>query len=479
MGAFVGSYRWFSLALSAVAILAARKAVAEPVLDRALAGTQIFTGKGCTILKVNFNLRIRYGSHFPLSSSDELRVTVQPVDRALAAALIQIRREAARVQDGKAAAIKAVDFEADQSTGPVLRILFEYPVAYQVAPGPDFESIIIAIAGNKKSSAACRPEVPPGAHGHGIPAPSAPPVSLRPMDRPPGKASDADLRIIAASMDEGRAALRKSQFKTAFPLFTKVLRYPENQYSAEAQEFLGLAYQKDGQLLQARNEYEDYLRRYPKGEGNERVAQRLAGILTAIGEPQEKLRITKAPERRAEPGWSLYGSVSAFYIRDDSFRTIRDPSLPPIPNEDKDEHRVHQNTLLTSIDLFGTWTDERSKSKFRFSGSEEHSFDSQSTNSGNRWRFRPLCRDLVDRLGPVGARGSSDAQYRRGDRTFRRWTVKLADEPGRALQPGGRVTGCEPSGWDLQRPKSLLWREHRLRTVPRRYRDQHICHRAA
>ena len=56
MGAFVGSYRWFSLALSAVAILAARKAVAEPVLDRALAGTQIFTGKGCTILKVNFNL---------------------------------------------------------------------------------------------------------------------------------------------------------------------------------------------------------------------------------------------------------------------------------------------------------------------------------------------------------------------------------------------------------------------------------------
>jgi tetratricopeptide (TPR) repeat protein len=380
VGAFVGNYRWFSLALSAVAILAARKAVAEPVLDRALAGTQIFTGKGCTILKVNFNLRIRYGSHFPLSSSDELRVTVQPVDRALAAALVQIRREAARVQDDKAAAIKAVDFEADQSTGPVLRILFEYPVAYQVAPGPDFESIIIAIAGNKKSSAACRPEVPPGAHGHGIPAPSAPPVSLRPMDRPAGKASDADLRIIAASMDEGRAALRKSQYKAAFPLFTKVLRYPENQYSAEAQEFLGLAYQKDGQLLQARNEYEDYLRRYPKGEGNERVAQRLAGILTAIGEPQEKLRITKAPERRAEPGWSLYGSVSAFYIRDDSFRTIRDPSLPPIPNEDKDEHRVHQNTLLTSIDLFGTWTNEQSKSKFRFSGTEEHSFDSQSTN---------------------------------------------------------------------------------------------------
>jgi len=371
--------RWLPLTASAVAFLVAHEAAAEPVLDRVLAGTQIFTGKGCTILKVNFNLRIRYSSHFPLNSGDELRVTVQPVDRSLAAALVQIRREAARVQDGKAAAIKAVDFEADRPTGPVLRILFEYPVAYQVAPGPDFESIIIAIAG-KNSSPACRPEVPAGASDRGISAPSAPAVAVRPKDRPAGKASEADLRAIAASMDEGRAALRKSQFKAAITLFTKVLRYPENQYSAEAQEFLGLAYQKDGQLAQARSEYEDYLRRYPKGDGNERVAQRLAGILTAIGEPQEKLRTTKAPERRAEPGWSLYGSVSAFYIRDDSFRTLRDPSLPPVPNEDKDEHRVHQNTLLTSLDVFGTWTNEQSKSKFRFSGTEEHSFDSQATH---------------------------------------------------------------------------------------------------
>lgn len=377
--------RAIPLALCTAVVCASHEAVAEPVLDRALAGAQIFTDKGCTILKVNFNLRVRYSSHFPLNSGDELRITVQPVDRSLAAALIRVRREAARVADGTATAIKTIDFEADQPIGPVLRIVFEHPVAYQVAQGPDFESIIIAIAG-KRSSPTCRPEIPPGAHHAreqtGLRSAAAPATPDRSKDRPAGKISAANLRIVAASMDEARAAMRKGQFKTAIPLFTKVLQYPENEHSAEAQELLGLAYQKSNELAQARSEYEDYLRRYPSGDGNERVAQRLASILTAIGEPQEKLRKAKDPraERSSEPAWSLFGSVSAFYIRDDSFRMLKDPSLPPVPNEDKDEHRVHQNMMLSSIDLFGTWADGQAKSKFRFSGSEEHSFDPDASH---------------------------------------------------------------------------------------------------
>jgi hypothetical protein len=76
----------------------------------------------------------------------------------------------------------------------------------------------------------------------------------------------------------------------------------------------------------------------------------------------------------------VFGSLSAFYIRDDSFRTLRDPSLPPVPNEDPDAHRVHQNTLLTSLDLTGTWSDGQAKSKIRFSGSEEHSFEQDTVH---------------------------------------------------------------------------------------------------
>jgi tetratricopeptide (TPR) repeat protein len=376
-------------ALMAIVLAGSSAALAEPVLDQALAGAQLVTENGCALLKVNFNFRIRYSSHFPLNRGDELRVSVRPIDPAQAAALVLLKREAARVPNGKSAAIKAIDFDVGEPTGPVLRIQFEHPVSYQVAPHPDFQSIVIAIAA-KGPSLTCRPEflVDADATAPREGRPAVPAAAPRSKSRPSGKLSEADLRVVASSMDEARAALKKKNFNGAIQLFTKVLKYPENEYSAEAQELLGLVRQKNGQLAEARSEYEDYLRRYPTGEGNERVRQRLAGIITASGDPDEKLRIAK--EQRAEKRkngngsdggttWSFSGSFSQFYVRDDSFRQLKDPSLPPVPNEDVDAHRVHQNAVLSSFDLFGVATNDRMKSKFRFSGTHDHNFINDGT----------------------------------------------------------------------------------------------------
>src|SRR6266436_5209023 len=120
-------------------------------------------------------------------------------------------------------------------------------------------------------------------------------------NRRAGTISDSDLRVVAASMDEGRAALKRSSFREAIQLFTKALGYPENQYSAEAQELLGVARQRSGQLAQARAAYEDYLRRYPGGEGSERVKQRLAGIVTAQDDAGAPLRVPATPRSRPIP----------------------------------------------------------------------------------------------------------------------------------------------------------------------------------
>src|SRR5262249_38657309 len=152
---------------------------------------------------------------------------------------------------------------------------------------------------------------------------------------------------------------------------------PENEYSREAQELLGVTYQKAGHSDRARSEYEDYLRRYPSRESSDGVRQRLDGILTASADPAERLRSSKAERAAAgEAGsagrsggttWMVSGSASQFYIRDDSFRMLRDPSLPPNPNEDKDAHLTHQNSLLSSFDLRAVWSNDQFKSKFRFS----------------------------------------------------------------------------------------------------------------
>jgi hypothetical protein len=378
------------LAVSAAAVCVATPSRAEPVLDRALSGLRVLNKKSCVIVKIDFNFRIQYGGHFPVDRGDELRVSVRAIDRAQAAALGLLKREALRAPDGTGAGIRAIDFEANLAGGAVLRVQFDGPTAYQVAPGSDFESVIIAIAG-KAPSSTCKPEFPArSGDAWNTTVSRAAPVEVevipaRPKNRASGKATPAQLQQAAAWMDEARAAVKKANYAEAGRTLAKVLALPENEHSAEAQEMLGVARQKAGQLAEARGEYEDYLVRYPSGEGADRVRQRLAGILTAQGQAPGPLRGGKdeqagAPgaERAAPSGttWSVSGSASQFYIRDDSFRKLRDPSLPPEINPDKDDHRVHQNVLLSSVDLIAAWHNSAVKSKFRFSGTEEHGFNS-------------------------------------------------------------------------------------------------------
>jgi hypothetical protein len=206
-------------------------------------------------------------------------------------------------------------------------------------------------------------------------------------NRRAGAASDADVRAAAAAMDEGRAALKRGNFRDAIALFNKVLALPENPSSADAQELLGLAYQKNGQLAQARAVYEECLRRYPSGEMAERVRQRLAGIATAQDDTAAALRApAELPAGKALPigkftktnetTWTLVGGVSSFYIRDDAITNARNTGLAPNVGATADDAQIHQNEILTSLDLLATWNDDSTSGKIRFNGGYEHRFES-------------------------------------------------------------------------------------------------------
>ena len=86
-------------------------------------------------------------------------------------------------------------------------------------------------------------------------------------------------------------------YPTAIALLTKLQRQPEYPDRARAQELLGLARERAGQLAHAKAEYEEYLRRYPQGEAAERVAFRL--------------RILRAAEAKARTGRSAGDEVGA------------------------------------------------------------------------------------------------------------------------------------------------------------------------
>jgi Tetratricopeptide repeat len=373
-------------------------AAAEPVLDRALSGLRVVNRKACALVKIDFNFKIRYSSHFPIAYGDEVRIVVQPIDRSQAASLALLRREALRAPDAPAIGIKAIEFDTNAPGGPVLRVQFNEPVAFQVAPGSDFESLVIAVAG-KTPSVACKPEFP-ATNVTGwttsrvepsrsvAPAVKSAPVVVRPL--PGGTATEVQTRQAGAWMDEARAAMKKGDHSGAIRLLNNILALPSTEYTADAQELLGVAHQKNGQLADARAQFEAYLKRTPDGEGADRVRQRLAGIVTAEGGSSEKRRLSRDQTgRETDPGrpaisgstWSMSGSLSEFYFRDDSYRTVRDPSLPPDINADKDAHRVHQNMLLSSFDLIAAWSNSSTKSKFRFSGTEEHSLNAIDPNN--------------------------------------------------------------------------------------------------
>ena len=355
---------------------------AEPVLDRALSGLREAQRKSCALVKIDFNFRIRYGGHAPLGRGSELAISILTVDPEQTTALSIIPREALRAPVSRASAIKAIEFDATGPGGPNLRILFDHPVAFAVAPGADSESIVVAISSNP-ATPACKPEFPAGA-GDGwttnvTAVPSAtrvPGAPFVPHTRKSGTASADQIRQAAALMDEARAALRQGDTEGTAQKAGKVLSMPETPSAPEAQELLGVARQKAGMLSQARQEFEELLRVYPTGDVADRVRQRLAGITAAEERAAGQLRKPKSGEAAAadQSTWTVSGSASQFYVRDDSFHALHDPSLPPDLNATPDDHRVHRNVLLSSFDTVMTWNDPAVKNKLRFSGTEEHDF---------------------------------------------------------------------------------------------------------
>lgn len=371
-----------------------RRVQAQPVIDQFVSSADVTTVGNCSLLRINFHVRVRYTGHFPQDHGDQLSINLQLVDREAILARRLVRREGIRVERAQSSGLQDVYLALDEAKGPVLIAQFASSVAYQVVQSGSFESIAIVIA-RKGPVSACKIGAflasPPDSRGPTQKGSAIPPNSVR-REGPQQSLSETDIRLIEGAMDEARAAIRKGNFSGAITILRRLLKYPENSSSAEAQELLGVAYQKSGQTAAAQAEYEDYLRRYQSGEGNERVRQRLAAILTATSSAPERPRDVpaggpdalpiKAAAPTGETRWSVSGSASTTFITNDSTNAVKDLSTAPNPNADADAHRVHQNTLLTNIDVFGTADNDRVRTKFKLAFTHERQFDTSTDKYG-------------------------------------------------------------------------------------------------
>lgn len=359
--------------------------LAEPVVDRALSDVQVLEGKGCVRLRIGFNFRIRYSGHIPTGTGNSLAVQIRAVDQISALSMNQLKREALRPLSTSVGNVRSIEYDVAGGLNPRVRFEFDRRLAVDAAQGADFTSIVISLA-DTRIKAACPPVFPASSSWQTSVSPAAPSggfasISSSPVLRSAGKATASQVQAVGGAIDESRAAIKKGRNDEAIEKLRKALSTPENKYSREAQELLGTAYLKSGDPNSARAQFEDYLARYPDDGDSQRVRQRLWGVLTALGEPPPKLKEADGNGNRGSAGrsdaWSVSGSFSQFYLRNDSFRSLRDPSLPPQVNPDPDEHRVHQNTLLSGLDVSAAWSSSMARNKFRFSGTEEHDFSGE------------------------------------------------------------------------------------------------------
>ena len=217
------SHYW--LALLWVMALGLGPAMAQPVIDQFIAGAQVIAKKECALLVVNFNVRLRYASHFPQNNGDELRISLSLIDLPVTEQRI-FRREGVQVINGKLAGIRSAAVDLDQSRGPVLRVQFEHPVSFLVTQSKSFDSIAVAIS-QKGSPAACQSIVddqnggrPPAVPNRKTGADGGP-ASGSDKNRPFGKISSEDFKVVEASMDEARAAMEKGKFDDLIRLLKK------------------------------------------------------------------------------------------------------------------------------------------------------------------------------------------------------------------------------------------------------------------
>ena len=258
-----------------------------------------------------------------------------------------------------------------------------------------------------------------------VPEPPLPPVE------PIGADPAMDPKERARLLEDARKTLHARQYPEAIEMLTKLQRQPEFPERAEVQELLGLARERAGEIVQAKAEYEEYLRRYPKGAAADRVRTRLRMLraATATGRGDG---IDAASE--AGRGWNISGGVTQLYRRD-TFEYSLAGALPATPAT-----AVVENAIFTDTDMFVRRNGEQTDFSFRLNAGLEENFDRNHTelgdpNPGNRVRVTAALFDIDAK--DLGLRARIGRQTATTDGifgTFDGAMLQYALEPGWTLR---------------------------------------------
>jgi len=193
---------------------------------------------------------------------------------------------------------------------------------------------------------------------------------------------------IKQTLARARDAFRHKNYATAIPLLTQLTQQPEFPERENAQEMLAIARERSGQVAHAKAEYEDYLQRYPTGDGSTRVRKRLQTLAWAT----RPGRAGSTGSDGDESPWRVYGGFSQIYRRDQSH----------IESGLAVSDRTTQDALLSDVSLVARRHGERFD--FTTRASAGYSYDMLADGPGSQSRVSLLFAEFADRIAGWYAR---------------------------------------------------------------------------
>lgn len=188
-------------------------------------------------------------------------------------------------------------------------------------------------------------------------------------------------------MADARRAMVAEKIPKAVQIYTKVLRIPDHDRHAEAQEYLALARQKNGQKAHAKAEYQRYLSLYPDSAGASRVSQRLAALLASdrqSGKPENTARaMNRSGTRPRQSHWRVQTFFSQYYRRD-------------AMQFNEEDEIVSQSALYSDINLDARRRGKRFDFGSRLSAGYRNDFLGEDEGSGNELRISYAYADFAD-----------------------------------------------------------------------------------
>jgi len=350
---------------------------AADIAGRVLEQVEVIPRGDGARVAVRFSCPLRYASHFPSTTVTELRISLVPLPGCQPGAVVD---SALRASAGNAAGLGDVRLEPAGSA-LVLTLAFSTPVDVLVRPAPDFLGLEVAVVG-QVSQAQARARAP-------LRTSAPPPAPTRVLP---------SAEVLERQWTEARTAFDSGDNAAAVRLLTRLVEYPEHPRRAEAQELLGLARERGGQLAHAKAEYEEYLRRYPEGAAAGRVSQRLAALTTLDSRP----RVAAVAAREGGMDWNSFGGWSQEYRYDST-------SLETI---DTSQDFTSQSMVITQGDFSLRGRGERYDLQTRISAG--YLYDLLPEAEASQTRVSVAYADLNDRQWRLNARLGRQSKHNGG-----------------------------------------------------------------